>query len=55
MSSVKETIYEMAKDLHAIGALDKKTLRNFDANSLPLVPKYSAKQISSIRHKVGLS
>jgi len=26
MSSVKETIYEIAKDLHAIGALNKKTL-----------------------------
>jgi len=55
MSNVKETISEMAKDLHAIGELDKKTLRNFDTNSLPLVPRYSATQISSIRRKVGLS
>jgi putative transcriptional regulator len=52
---VQETLSEMAKDLHEIGAIDKVTLRKFDINSLPPVPTYTAKQISHLRHKLGLS
>ena len=55
MSSVQETLQEMAKDLHKIGAVDKTTLRKFDKKSLPSVPSYTAKQISNIRKKLGLS
>ena len=55
MSTVQETIAEVAKDLHSIGELDKTTLRQFDLSTLPPTPNYSAKQISHIRHKLGLS
>jgi putative transcriptional regulator len=55
MNKVQETISEMANDFYVVGAIDKVTLRKFDIKSLPSVPNYSAKQISSIRHKVGLS
>ena len=55
MNKVQETLSEMAKDLHAVGAIDKTTLRKFDIKSLPSVPNYTAKQISLIRHKLGFS
>ena len=55
MNKVRETISEMAKDFYAVGAIDKTTLRKFNIESLTPVPDYSAKQISSIRHKLGLS
>jgi putative transcriptional regulator len=52
---IQETLSEMAKDLHEIGSIDKVTLRKFDIKSLPIVPSYTAKQISLLRHKLGLS
>ena len=55
MNNVQETLREMAKDLHAVGAIDKTTLRKFDIKSLSSVPNYTAKQISLIRHKLGFS
>jgi putative transcriptional regulator len=55
VNKVQETISEMAKDLHEVGAIDKTTLRKFDIKSLSPVPDYTAKQISLIRHKLGFS
>ena len=55
MTKIQDTLNEMAKDLHEIGAIDKVTLRKFDIKSLPSVPSYTAKQISLLRHKLGLS
>jgi putative transcriptional regulator len=55
MNKVQETLSEMAKDLHEVGAIDKITLRKFDVKSLPSVPDYTAQQISLIRHKLGFS
>ena len=55
MTNVQNTLSEMAKDLHAVGVIDKTTLRQFDVNSLPPVPNYSAAQISDLRHKLGLN
>lgn len=55
MNKVQETISEMAKDLYTVGAIDKITLRKFDIKSLSPVPKYTANQIISIRHKAGFS
>lgn len=55
MNNVQETLSEMAKDLHEVGAIDKTTLRKFDIKSLSPVPDYTAKQISLIRHKLGFS
>lgn len=52
MSKVQETLREMAKDLHDVGAIDKITLRKFDVTSLSPVPNYTAHQISLIRHKL---
>jgi putative transcriptional regulator len=55
MNKIQETISEMAKDLHEVSAINKTTLRKFDIKSLSPVPDYTAKQISLIRHKLGLS
>ena len=55
MNKIQETLSEMAKDLHEVGAIDKITLRKFDIKSLSPVPDYTAKQISLIRQKLGLS
>ncbi len=55
MSKVQETISEMAKDLYAVGAIDKITMKKFDIKSLSPVPNYTGKQISSIRNKLGFS
>ncbi|CAG0978973.1 Antitoxin HigA-2 [Anaerolineae bacterium] len=55
MNRIQETLSEMAKDLHSVGAIDKTKLRQFDLQSLPPVPNYTANQIANIRHKLGLS
>lgn len=55
MNKVQKTISEMAKDFYAVGAIDKATLRKIDIKSLSPVPNYTAKQIRSIRNKLGFS
>lgn len=55
MNNIEETISEMAADLYEVGAIDKVTLKKFNVKSLSPVPNYTAKQISLIRKKVGLS
>jgi len=55
MTNIQNTLGEMAKDLYSVGAIDKTTLRQFDTHSLPPVPDYTASQIASLRHKLGLS
>ncbi|MEY3880275.1 MAG: hypothetical protein RIQ94_1070 [Pseudomonadota bacterium] len=55
MTNIQNTLNEMAKDLYEVGAIDKTTLRQFDINSLPPVPNYTANQIASLRRKLGLS
>ena len=55
MTNIQDTLSEMAKDLYEVGAIDKTTLRQFDLNSLPPVPNYTANQIANLRHKLGLS
>lgn len=55
MTNIQETLSEMAKDLYQVGAIDKTTLRQFNRNTLPPVPNYTAQQIANLRHKLGLS
>lgn|SRR3990167_2726243 len=47
--------HEMAKDLHAIGAMDIVTMREFDAHCLPHIEKFSATKIKKIRREAGVS
>jgi putative transcriptional regulator len=55
MNKIQETLNEMAKDLYEVGAIDKTTLKKFDIKSISPVPNYTARQISSIRHKLSFS
>ena len=55
MTSIQTTLGEMAKDLYSVAAIDKTTFRQFDVHSLPPVFVYTANQIASLRHKLGLS
>jgi len=47
--SILETIHETADGLHRAGAMDTKTMREFDALCLPPVKEYTATQIKRIR------
>ena len=48
-SRILETVHESAKDLHAAGAMDETTMREFDIMCLPPVKPYTAGEIKKIR------
>ena len=52
---ITEAVYATAKDLHAAGAIDHTTMREFDALCLPKVPSYTARRIKAIRAKCKCS
>jgi len=49
--SLLEVVHDTAKDLHAAGAMNEVTMREFDAMCLSPVKEYSAVQIKRIRTK----
>jgi putative transcriptional regulator len=50
-----EAIHETAHDLHNLGFIDKKALRNYEALCIFPVPKYTPEQIRTIRNRYQLS
>lgn len=46
---ISEVVHETAKDLFAVQAIDKTTMHEFDALCLPDIPRYTAKQVQTIR------
>ena len=44
-----EVAHEIATDLHKAGAIDARTMHEFDAKCLPSVKEYTAVQIKNIR------
>ena len=48
-SRILETVHATAKDLHAAGAMDETTMREFDALCLPPVRPFTASEIKQIR------
>lgn len=44
-----DVLHDTAKGLHEAGAMDVKTMREFDALCLPPVQEYSAAQIKRLR------
>src|SRR5437588_507385 len=54
-SRLLDEMYETARGLVRVGALDKQTLREFDALTLPPVRELSAKQIRAIRVRTRVS
>jgi putative transcriptional regulator len=50
-----EVLHNTAKALHRVGAIDKATMRDFDATCLTLVEQLSAKEIQRMRERAGVS
>lgn len=48
---ILDAVHATAKGLRKAGAMEAKTLREFDALCLPPVREYSAKQIKRIRQR----
>jgi len=48
-------VHETAKDLHKLGFIDKRTMREYDVLCVKPVPVYSADQIRSLRERYRLS
>lgn len=54
-SDVMASAHEMAEALHKVGAIDKKTMREFDDSCLTVVRELTPKQIRAIREKEHVS
>jgi putative transcriptional regulator len=54
-SAALQSLHEVAEDLHAIGALDKSTMRDFDLTCLTPVEALSPEAIKHIREKSQMS
>ena len=54
-SKIAAAVHESMSDLHEIGLVDKKTMREFDASCLTEVEKLSAKDVAALREREGVS
>jgi putative transcriptional regulator len=54
-SRLLEAVHETARDLHKLGVIDKRTMREFDVLCVEPVSAYSAEQIRSLRERYRLS
>ena len=54
-SAILEAVHETARGLHAAGAMDQITLREFDRLCLPPVESLQPKDIKKIREKFHVS
>ena len=54
-SRLLEAVHETARDLHKLGVIDKRTMREYDFLCIEPVSAYSAEQIRSLRERYRLS
>ena len=54
-SKIAAAVHESMSDLHEIGLLNKKTMREFDASCLTEVEKLSGKEVAALREREGVS
>ncbi len=54
-SRILEAVRETARDLHQLGFIDKRRMRQFDALCLEPVPEYDAEKIRALRKRLNLS
>lgn len=54
-SRLSAAVHETAAGLHRLGLMDQATMREFDASCLTAVEPLSARQITAIRKKAGVS
>lgn len=52
---ILEAVHETARDLHAAGFIDKRSMRSYDALCLEPVPDYSSARIRALRTRHKLS
>ena len=54
-SKILDAVHETASDLHKLGFIDKRKMRNFDLLCLEPIPKYSSEEIRALRDHLQLS
>ena len=54
-SEIKAAIHELASGLHAVGMIDKQTMRHFDNSCLTQVHAFTANQIRALRQREDVS
>jgi putative transcriptional regulator len=54
-SKIAAAVHETMADMHEIGLVDKKTMREFDARCLTMVSALSAREIAALRKQAGVS
>jgi putative transcriptional regulator len=54
-SDALRSLHEVAEDLHAVGAIDKATMRRFDVSCLTPAEPLSPEAIKKIREKANMS
>lgn len=54
-SKIFEAVHETASDLHALGFIDKRKMRQFDVLCLDPIPDYDSKKIRALRKHLQLS
>ena len=54
-SAAFAAIHETAEALHKVGAIDKRTMRDFDKASLAPLPNYTGRQIRKLRERENVS
>ena len=54
-SRILAAVHETAGDLHRLGFIDKRTMRNYDALCLQPVPDYDAARVMALRERLQLS
>ena len=54
-SDVLRSVHSAAEDLHAIGAIDKATMREFDRSCLTEMEELAPAAIKRIRNNAGMS
>jgi len=54
-SEVAAAVHETVHDMHRLGLVDKKTMREFDVRCLTPVEDLSAKDIQALREREGVS
>lgn len=54
-SRILEAVHETADDLHRLGFIDKRKMREFDVLCLPPVPVYDSSSIRALRERCQIS
>ncbi len=50
-SQILDTVHEIAQDLHAVGFIDERRMRSYDALCLAPIPEYSSEKIRALRER----